>query len=55
MGQIDGFLKFERELPSSRDPKERINDSQEIYLPFDDKKNTDPSGEMHGLWRTFLS
>ncbi|MFT7033663.1 MAG: glutamate synthase (NADPH/NADH) small chain [Cyclobacteriaceae bacterium] len=38
MGQIDGFLKFERELPSSRDPKERINDSQEIYLPFDDKK-----------------
>lgn len=38
MGQIDGFLKFERELPSSRDPKERINDSHEIYLPFDDKK-----------------
>ena len=38
MGQIDGFLKYERELPSSRDPKERINDSHEIYLPFDDKK-----------------
>lgn len=38
MGQIDGFLKFDRELPSSRDPKERIKDSEEIYLPFDDKK-----------------
>ena len=31
MGQIDGFLKFKRELPSSRNPEERINDSQEIY------------------------
>jgi glutamate synthase (NADPH) small chain len=38
MGHIDGFLKFERELPSSRDPKERVEDSSEIYLPFDDKK-----------------
>ena len=38
MGQIDGFLKFERELPASRDPKKRIADSQEIYLPFDDGK-----------------
>ncbi len=38
MGQIDGFLKFNRELPSSRSPQERINDSEEIYLPFADEK-----------------
>ena len=38
MGHIDGFLKFERELPSSQDQKERVEDSSEIYLPFDDKK-----------------
>jgi glutamate synthase (NADPH/NADH) small chain len=38
MGQIDGFLKFNRELPSSRSPQERINDSKEIYLPFSEEK-----------------
>ncbi|TXK33809.1 glutamate synthase subunit beta [Pontibacter qinzhouensis] len=34
MGKADGFLKYDRELPSYRDPKERINDSKEIYLEF---------------------
>lgn len=38
MGQIDGFKKFERELPASRDPKERIQDYKEIYTPFDKEK-----------------
>ncbi|MFY0654869.1 MAG: glutamate synthase subunit beta [Cyclobacteriaceae bacterium] len=38
MGQIDGFLKYKRELPSSRSPEARINDSDEIYLPFEDEK-----------------
>jgi glutamate synthase (NADPH/NADH) small chain len=38
MGQIDGFLKFERELPGSRDPKQRIADYKEIYEPFAEEK-----------------
>ncbi len=38
MSHIDGFKKYKRELPSSRDPKERINDYKEIYLPFDEAK-----------------
>lgn len=35
MGQIDGFMKFKRELPKSRDPKERLKDYKEIYTPLD--------------------
>lgn len=38
MGQIDGFMKFNREMPKSRDPKERINDYKEIYLPLEKEK-----------------
>ncbi len=38
MGDPKGFLKHTRELPDSRDPQERINDYQEIYLPFDQEK-----------------
>ncbi len=38
MGQIDGFKKFERELPASRDPKQRTKDYKEIYEPFDKEK-----------------
>jgi glutamate synthase (NADPH) small chain len=34
MGQIDGFMKYDRELPKSRDPKERIKDYKEIYPPL---------------------
>lgn len=38
MGQIDGFMKFDREMPKSRDPKERINDYKEVYIPLDKEK-----------------
>jgi len=30
MGKPTGFLEFERELPKKRDPKERINDYNEV-------------------------
>ncbi len=38
MGAVEGFLKFNRELPESRDPKERVSDYQEIYVPFAEEK-----------------
>jgi glutamate synthase (NADPH/NADH) small chain len=38
MGQIDGFMKFDREMPKSRDPKERIKDYKEVYTPLDKEK-----------------
>src|SRR5688572_8293370 len=38
MGQIDGFMKYKREMPKSRDPKERIRDHKEIYNPLDKEK-----------------
>ena len=38
MGQKDGFLKFGRELPASRDAKERIGDFKEIYVEFPEEK-----------------
>ncbi|MCA6079004.1 glutamate synthase subunit beta [Fulvivirga sedimenti] len=38
MGHADGFLKFNRELPHSRDPKVRIGDYKEIYEPFPETK-----------------
>ena len=38
MGKITGFLEFDRELPKSRDPKERIKDYKELYLDFDEEK-----------------
>ena len=38
MGQIDGFMKFDREMPTSRDPKERIKDYKEVYNPLDKEK-----------------
>jgi glutamate synthase (NADPH/NADH) small chain len=34
----DGFLKFERETPSSRETTVRISDFKEIYEPFADEK-----------------
>lgn len=37
MGQIDGFMKYERMNPPSRDPKERIKDYRETYLPLEKK------------------
>lgn len=38
MGQVDGFMKFSREMPPARPPKERIHDYKEIYLPLDKEK-----------------
>jgi glutamate synthase (NADPH/NADH) small chain len=38
MGKADGFLKYGRELPPQRDPKERILDSKELYLEFPEEK-----------------
>ena len=38
MGKTTGFLEFKRELPSRRDPAERINDWFEIYLDFPEEK-----------------
>ena len=38
MGQIDGFMKFDREMPKSRDVKERIKDNNEVYTPLDKEK-----------------
>lgn len=38
MADPKGFLKFTRELPKSRNPKERIGDYKEIYEPFAEEK-----------------
>lgn len=38
MGAKDGFIQFKRETPVSRDPKERIGDYREIYVPFSEEK-----------------
>lgn len=38
MADPKGFLKFTRELPQSRNPKERIGDYKEIYEPFAEEK-----------------
>lgn len=37
MADKEGFLKYNRELPQSRNPEERINDYKEIYQPLDPK------------------
>lgn len=34
MGEVEGFLKYGRELPKSRDPKKRTEDYKEIPEPF---------------------
>lgn len=38
MADPKGFLKYKRELPSSRAPEERINDHKEIYESFETAK-----------------
>ena len=38
MGQVDGFMKFDRETPKTRDTKERIKDYKEVYIPLDKEK-----------------
>ena len=37
MGSIDGFMKIKRDLPKTRDPKERINDYKEFYVPHSEQ------------------
>lgn len=38
MGQIDGFMKFDREMPKSRAIKERVKDYKEVYTKLDKEK-----------------
>jgi glutamate synthase (NADPH/NADH) small chain len=38
MGTKDGFIQYNRETPTSRDPKTRLGDYQEIYTPFSEKQ-----------------
>jgi len=41
MGKPTGFLEFKRELPKTKDSKERIKDYKEIYLDFGEHKILD--------------
>lgn len=41
MGKITGFLEFERKLPETKDPKERVNEFTELYLPFPEEKTNE--------------
>ncbi|HEY0739992.1 MAG TPA: glutamate synthase subunit beta [Chryseosolibacter sp.] len=38
MGQVDGFMKYDRENPKPRDVKERLKDYKETYTPLDKEK-----------------
>jgi glutamate synthase (NADPH/NADH) small chain len=38
MGQVDGFMKYNRENPKSRDIKERLKDYKEVYTPLEKEK-----------------
>lgn len=38
MSDAEGFLKYKRELPDTRDPQNRINDYKEVYRPFTAEK-----------------
>lgn len=40
MADLKGFLKYKRELPSSKAPQERIKDYKEIYEDFGEEKTT---------------
>ena len=37
MGSIDGFMKIGRDLPKTRDPKERVKDYKEFYVPHSEE------------------
>lgn len=43
MGQTDGFMKFNRENPTSRDPKQRLQDYKEVYTPLSKEKVNEQS------------
>ncbi|MEM6343971.1 MAG: glutamate synthase subunit beta [Bacteroidota bacterium] len=38
MADPKGFLKYERELPRSKSPQERVNDYREFYIPHSEEK-----------------
>src|SRR5207342_2680875 len=38
MGKPTGFKEYNRELPQTKKPEERINDYNEIYLEFAEEK-----------------
>jgi glutamate synthase (NADPH/NADH) small chain len=38
MGQVDGFMKYNRENPKTRDPKARLKDYKEVYNPLEKEK-----------------
>ncbi len=38
MGEKEGFLKYKREVESSRDPKTRVSDYKEVNLPIEPEK-----------------
>jgi glutamate synthase (NADPH/NADH) small chain len=38
MGKVTGFLEIQREQPTRRDPKKRVEDWFEIYNPFPEEK-----------------
>ena len=38
MGKATGFMEYQRELPSKREPLARINDWEEFELPFSEEK-----------------
>lgn len=38
MGKVTGFLEYNRELPSTKAPRQRINEYKEIYDEFADEK-----------------
>ena len=38
MGDVKGFMKYDRDLPGKRDPKTRIDDYKEIYEEFTEEK-----------------
>ncbi len=41
MGQADGFLKFDRDLPKKESVEDRLQNYKEFYKPFSDKETTD--------------
>ena len=43
MADPKGFLKYTRELPTSRNPKIRIEDYKEIYEEFQQEKTKSES------------
>ena len=38
MGKTTGFLEYNRELPSTKDPKERVKEYKEFYVDFSEEK-----------------